>query len=154
MTLIVLLVITFLLSYFSKRRFGLVVLGLVAGSVLSRAATTQATEFLQANNIVISSPPMGLVVSIGLLILPAAIFLMIGPHYHDLYKKILGSLVIAIVATVLIVAALQQDAPRLLEADVYVAQVMKYQSAIIIGAILSAVFDVTHAHIAKSKSKK
>lgn len=153
MPLIVIALVIFALSYFSKRRYGLPALALVAGSVMSSYWSSYVTMSLQLTGIVLVSPPLGSVVSVGLVLLPALLLLTVGPTYPKKYQRIVGSLLFTILAMSFVFIAVAKDAPQLVTNDTLVQQAKNVQPIILVLAIIAAISDSFIHHLPK-KSKK
>lgn len=145
-----------LATYFSKRRFGLLGLSLVAGSVISTYATDAVTKFLQSNDITITFLPMNVVVSCGLIILPLLVLFFVGHTYKKKYQRIACALAVAATAGLFILLAVRNIAPDLLAGQESVTDnVFLYQGVLIIVVTILALLDSFHGHLpAKFKRKK
>lgn len=98
--LVVLLGSLFVLSYLTKRRFGVLGLALCAGSLLSASWTSTLTPWIESQGIEFVSPPLSAVVSTLLVLGPALLLLFSGPTYHNQIQRIVGSVAFAILAFV------------------------------------------------------
>ena len=90
----------FALSYISKRRFGVLGLGLCAGSLLSAAWAGALTPYVegQVTSVVPTQPEA--VVAMLLTLLPALVLLINGPTYSSKVQRIVGSMAFALLALV------------------------------------------------------
>lgn len=137
-----LLIGLFVLSYFMKRRFGVLGLALAAGALISEHWTGVVTPFLQQQGITLMSPPLAVVVAIILTLLPAVVLLFSGPSYNRGIERIFGSLLF----TLLAFAFLMPQIGTQLEFDGISESlfniVTDYRPLIIVGGLTIAVVDV------------
>src|SRR5690554_4880900 len=103
---LVVLIGTFLLSYLTKRRFGVLGLALAAGALISEHWAGILTPFLQQQGVVLVAPPLSIVVAIALTLLPTVILLFSGPAYGKALQRILGSLLFTILAFTFVAPAI------------------------------------------------
>lgn len=102
----VVLLILFILSYLSKRRFGVLGLALAAGAMLSDLWARQLTPLVKSTGVEIIAPPLTTVVSVALVLLPAVLLFFSGPSYHNRAERLLGALLFAALATALLIEPL------------------------------------------------
>ena len=152
-TLIIIAVVFFILAYFSKRKYGLPALALVGGSVISTYWSAYVTISLKMAGIVLVSPPLEVVVAVGIVLLPGLIMLTVGPTYSKKYQRIASSLFLAVVAGTFSFIAITNAAPELIKNDTLTQQVKSLQSIIIVVAIVAAIADSFFHHMPR-KSKK
>lgn len=97
--------VLFLLAYFSKRRFGMLGLGLAAGSLLSSYWSDETVKLA-----VYLGAPSGLVVMsasvIVLTLLPSLILLLHGSSYSNKTMKLIGSIAFAILGLAFLIEPL------------------------------------------------
>lgn len=98
----VLLVVLFAAAFFSKRRFGALGLALCAGALLSKSWASTLTPMLERYGFVIDMPPLSVIVTVGLVLLPAIILLFSGPSYKTTAGQIGGAAAFAVFAFVLV----------------------------------------------------
>lgn len=152
-TLIVIAVILCILTYVSKRKYGLPVLALVGGSIISAYWSSYVANALREAGIVLVSPPLVVVVAVGLILLPCVIMLTVGPKYHKRHQHILSAVFLGLVAAVLSISAVANVAPELVQSDPLAQQVKALQPIIIVVAIVAGITD-SFLHHLPSKSKK
>ncbi len=152
-TLLVMAGILFVMAYLSKRRYGLLGLGLIAGSLISVNWASYVTLMLQAQGVSLSTPPLSLVVAIGVLLLPALILMVVAPKYKKIHSRLVGSAFFAILGMTLVIAEFHRSAQNLLEPSFMLAYINQYQAIIIVVAIVAALVDVFHTHLPKKKIK-
>lgn len=100
LVLAVLLVALFVLSYLTKRRFGVLGLALCAGSLLSTSWTSTLTPWVESQGISVVSPPLSAVVSTLLILGPALLLLFSGPTYSSQLQRIAGAVAFALLSFV------------------------------------------------------
>ena len=144
---IVLSVGLFLLAYLTKRRFGLLALGLCAGAVLSTNLTSLLEPWVESR--------FTLPLSLGALItlLPAVLFCFGGVAYSSHKGRIIGSLIFTVIALAFVLPALSGlAATGGIGAAIYNG-LQQWQGWIVSGGILLAIFDIFAAgHHAKSRT--
>lgn len=152
---IVILIGTFLLSYLTKRRFGVLGLALAAGALISEHWAGILTPFLQQQGVLLVAPPLSMVVAIVLTLLPAVVLLFSGPSYNKGIQRILGSALFALLAFTFVApaigSALEFDE---LSKTMYGA-IEDYRPFIIVSGLTIAVIDVFLTRSPKThKAKK
>src|SRR5438045_8297956 len=95
---LILLIVLFCFSFFTKRRFGVLGLGLTAGALLSSNWSDSLTPFLVNQGINIVSPPMSALVQTGLIVLPPFLLFLNGPSYTKMWQRLLGSALFTLLA--------------------------------------------------------
>ena len=96
----------FVTVYVTKRRIGVLGLGLAAGAILSSLWVGDLTPIVAQAGIKIVRPPLSSVVAVTLTLLPALILLFGGPGYKTTWQRITGSCIFAMLAVVLILEPL------------------------------------------------
>ncbi|HEX6461899.1 MAG TPA: hypothetical protein VFZ58_01350 [Candidatus Saccharimonadales bacterium] len=97
----------FLLAFATKRRFGVLGLGLTAGALLSEYWTGGASSLLQQQGVELTVPPLESVVAIALTLLPVLILFSSGPSYHQKPQQLVGSLLFAAMAFLILFPILE-----------------------------------------------
>lgn len=93
-----LLVILFCFSFFTKRRYGVLGLGLAAGALLGTNWTDSLTPFIENQGINIVTPPLSALVQTTLIVLPPFLLFMNGPSYTKMWQRLLGSVLFTLLA--------------------------------------------------------
>ena len=142
----IILALLFALAFVTKRRFGALGLALAAGSMLSELWAEALTPIVQEAGLVVQNPPMITVVSVALILLPAAVLLFSGPSYHDRSKRVIGAALFAVLAFALLIEPL--GSALVLQGqgkDIYdfVAENRVY---IVTVGLIIAVLDLLNAH--------
>lgn len=140
--LTVIIGLLFALTYFTKRRFGVLGLALCAGFLISEMWTGDVTPFIRGAGFELFTPPLASVVAACLVLLPAVVLLMNGPTYHRKTQRLLGAGMFALLATALLLGILG-DALTLDETGQTVYNILDHNRSLIITAgIAYALYDV------------
>lgn len=91
----------FAFSFFSKKSFGLPVLGLITGSMLAAHWGQPVVDMLNQVGIGVSVTLTMILVKTMFLLVPAVILSVAAKKTHGLASRIFGSLVVALVAVLL-----------------------------------------------------
>lgn len=158
MTLVILLVIAlslFALAFFTRRRFGLLGLGLAAGLVLSEQVAAQVAEFLKLWDFPVAPLSHKSAAIVLLILAPVVILLLAGPKYADKRAAAISGAAFGIVGTVLLLAPLSMSLP-LSDAAIQpmLSQIALNTPMIVAAGIIAAVLDLMHAHGKKPLAKK
>lgn len=159
MTLIVLIALMaalFSLAFLTKRRYGVLGLGLAGGLVLSQEISKDFGAFLQALDVPVEPLPFVTAASLFLILAPALILMFSGPKYTDQRYVIAGSAMFAVFGTVLMLAPLVTNLPFADRAAIQplISQIALNSPIIISVAVIIAVFDMMHAHGKSPLGKK
>lgn len=101
----------FLLSFFTKRRFGLLGLGLAAGVLLNQLVGSFLVPPVEALNIDFSPLSPKDVVTIAITVLPSLLLMIAGPKQHIKMFRFVSSFLYALTATALILFPLTTAFP-------------------------------------------
>lgn len=139
---LILIGVLFATAFFTKRRFGVLGLALAAGAMLSTLWVGDLTPIIAKAGIEIIKPPLGSLVSAGLIVTPALVLLFSGPTYKTLRQRVIGAVAFAILATSLLLeplgSALVIDGVGKTVYDFFV----QYHASIITVALVLAVLDL------------
>lgn len=102
----IVLVVLFALAFLTKRRFGVLGLALAAGAMLSSLWAETLTPIIAQAGVTVDRPPLIMLVSVALVLLPAVLLLFSGPSYKDLPMRLVGALCFAALALALLVEPL------------------------------------------------
>src|SRR5690349_5054973 len=132
----------FIMAYVTNRRFGILGLGLTAGSLLSTHLSGLLTPFLEDQGLSMVAPPLALVVAAALVLAPAVLLLFGGPSYTLAWQQVLGSVAFAVLGFAFLfdplTLALQLDG-----AGVVAATFLRdYIEIIIVVGVIAALVDV------------
>ena len=144
----------FLMPFATNRRFGILGLGLAAGSLLSTNWTGTVTPFIEQQGVVLVAPPLAIVVATALVLLPPTALLFSGPVYSAMWQRIAGSLAFALLGAAFLVdhllLALQLDG---LGQD-FLVFIDTYSSIIIVVGIIAALADIILTGRYRGKKEK
>lgn len=102
----ILVVGLFLAAYMTKRRFGLLGLGLAAGSVLSSIWGYDAGLLVNSFGIRLPMPVINALTMAAITLLPAIVLLFHGQSYRSVWARLIGSAFFAVLAAALLVEPL------------------------------------------------
>ena len=156
LVLTILAILLFVLSFLTRRRFGILGLALFAGSYLAHTWTGAATPFIEKVGLDLTrlGVPTSIFVGALLTLLPAIILLANSPKYKGKEAKFFGSLGFTALAIILLVPMLK---PAFIgdstsdNLDTFI--VANYSILITIGLIASIV-DLFLSHNARRLSRK
>ncbi|HEX6415977.1 MAG TPA: hypothetical protein VFZ62_00435 [Candidatus Saccharimonadales bacterium] len=103
---LIVIALLFAMMFFTKRRLGVVGLGLAAGAILSSLWVGDLTPIIASTGVQLVKPPLESVVSAGLILLPAVLLLMGGPTYKTMPQRIIGAVVFSALAIALLLEPL------------------------------------------------
>lgn len=139
---VILLAVLFSLAYFTKRRFGVLGLALCAGMLLSAGWSSTLTPWLVSKGLVVAAPPMSVIVSAALIVLPSLLLLFSGPTYHNGVQRIVGSLAFAALGFVFLLGPIG-EALTMDETGSNIYSVLSHLSnAIVVVGIIGAIVDI------------
>lgn len=136
----------FLLAFLTKRRFGVLGLGLCAGALLSEYWTNGASSLLHQQGISIVAPPLESVVAIALTLLPVLILLAGGPSYHKKPERFVGGLLFAGMAFLVLFPILKSIIVIDSAAQMVIDFISLYGTGLLAVLIAAAVIDTMLAH--------
>ena len=90
--------VLFVLAYATKRRFGVLGLGLAAGYVVSQLWQNDIPSAVQAIGVDLGTVPLETVVTLVVLLLPSLVLLFGGPVYKTKRGRFIGALLYVVVA--------------------------------------------------------
>lgn len=106
MTVILIILALFAAAFLSKRRFGLLGLGLTAGAVLSPIWGENAGYVVSATGLLREGPLVNVIAVAAITIVPAVLFMFHGYSYKSMFGRVVGSLLFAGLAIGLLIAPL------------------------------------------------
>jgi len=101
--LFALIVALFLGAFFSKRRLGVLGLGLTAGAVISPLWSEDAGYIVSLSGLVDEGPLVNAIAVSALILIPAVLFMFHGYTYKHIIGRVLGSLIFTLFAAALLV---------------------------------------------------
>jgi hypothetical protein len=150
---VVIVALLFALTYFTRRRFGVLGLALSAGALLSTIWTRDATSFVAGAGIEILTPPLSTIVAAGLVLLPAIILLFSGPTYSQHWKRIVGAAAFALLATAFLLPSLASAMVLDSTGRTIYSLLIDNRNLIITATIAYALYDLLTLKTPKHKEK-
>jgi hypothetical protein len=144
----------FVMAYTTHRRFGVLGLALAAGALLSANWTGTLTPFIEQQGVVLSSPPLIVVVETVLILLPALVLLFNGPAYAGRWPQIGGAFAFAALGFVLLAKPLTNVLMLDGMSQPFMAAVVRYSSVLIVIGIIGAIIDMLITTRGKSKKRE
>ncbi len=152
-TLGVITLVLFTLSFISNRRFGVHGLSLVAGSTLATLWSSDVAMLVAGAGVSLTAPPLETVVVLGLTLLPALILLGSGHRARSKLQRMIGALLYAALA----IALLYEPLTRALVIDgpgqQLQALIAQYRVVLITACLVIAVLDLMFTKTVKPLSK-
>lgn len=152
--ILAILVALFALTFFTKRRFGVLGLALAAGAVLSDLWAADVTPYVQKAGFVISAPPMQTVVAAIIILLPAVLLLFSGPTYHKKIQRVVGAFAFALLAVAFLLEPLGNALVLTGEGKDIYTMLVDNREYIITAGIIFALFDLLSVKTPKAKDKE
>lgn len=90
-------------AFLSKRRFGVLGLGLTAGAIIAPIWGENAGYVISATGIVPEGPLVNAIAVSAITLIPAVLFMFNGYSYKHLFGRIVGSLLFTLLATAFLV---------------------------------------------------
>jgi hypothetical protein len=153
--LLTLLIGLFAIAFVTKRRFGVLGLGLTAGLVLSRELTSEMAGLLQYIDFPVGSLSYTALGTSILVLLPALVLLISGPKYQDKRLAAVGASLFALFGLTLLLtplgAFLVSSNPDL---QPILSSWAVNGATITTAAVIAAVIDMTHAQGKSLPGKK
>lgn len=145
----IIVAVLFLLSFTTRRRFGMLGLALAGGWLLSSVWTHDATQLVTEVGVKLVAPPLESVVAVALTIAPALLLMRSGPKYHTLWVRIASSALFALMAVSLLLGPLESglviDGTGLMVSDF----IVQYRTIILTVGLVFAVGDLLFTKTSK-----
>ncbi len=139
-------VVLFACAYISRRRFGVLVLALIAGEVLSRLWTDQVTPYIASLGFVLVKPPLTSVVAFGLILAPAIILLFSGPSTKRHHERLIGAAIFMIMVIVLAFDYISDALVIDTYGETIKSYISSYRPMILTVGIIVSVLDILAIH--------
>lgn len=94
----IILVALFVLAFITKRRFGLLGLGLAAGTLLAGQAATWLEDFFSMFSEYLGGVSPAVAATLLLILAPSLVLMLSGPKYHSLKGRLLGAILYTVMA--------------------------------------------------------
>ena len=140
--LAIILALLFAMTYFTRRRFGVLGLALAAGSTLSSLWANDLTPWVQGAGIEIVAPPLASVVAAAIVLLPAVVLLFSGPTYKKMIDRVVGAAAFSLLALAFLLPILGDTLALVGDGKQVFDFVAKYRLWIVTGGLLFAIFDL------------
>jgi hypothetical protein len=157
MAIIILAVVALVLfagAFISKRRFGLLGLALTAGATISTIWEYDAGLLISSTGLVPNGPITQAATLSLIVLLPAILLLFHGYTYKNIFARLFGSILFAVLALAFLVEPLGYTLPlEGIGADVY-NQLRTYKDVIISAGVVIAVIDLFFTKRPKASEKE
>ena len=154
LVLIGLIVALFITAFLSKRRFGILGLGLTAGAVISPLWSENAGYIVSLTGVVGKGPFVDAIAASLLILIPAVLFMFHGYSYKHIVARVVGSVLFTVVAVAFLIepigSILVFSGPV---GDVY-TWIATFKELIISGGVAIAVVDFLFARTIQKSDKK
>lgn len=140
-------------GYFSKRRFGLLTVGLILGYLISINVAQLVAGQIQTQGVKLESPPLLVVTGVALVLIPSIIMAFIGPVHHKAHHRWITSISYAVSGVFLSLLTIAQNSSDLIIKSQPVSTVLEYKSIILVVIVLIAFFDLFIIHGSKHRKK-
>lgn len=155
MTLVIILVILcalFAIAFVTKRRFGVLGLGLAAGVVLAQNASQLVGQLFEQNSVPVAPLSYDSAATVTIILLPAIVLLCGGPTYRSKKAALLGALGFALLGTFFLLGPITTALP---ESEQTIRNVLitlaQWQNLCVIIALALALIDTFMVHGAAAK---
>lgn len=139
-------VVLFLLAFFTKRRFGVLGLGLAAGVVLSQLWAVTVAAALESQKIPVDPLSYSTVGQVAIILIPSLLLLIGGPKYHHKKGALVGSLLYAAFAVLFVIAPITRDFAVAGDTSPILDFIAQWQNALIALGVVLAIIDMLLAH--------
>lgn len=147
----IVLIALFALAFLTKRRFGVLGLALAAGAMLSSLWAETLTPIIEETGFSVDRPPLIMLVSVGLVLLPAVLLLFSGPSYKDLPRRLVGAACFAALALALLVEPLGSAMVLTGDGKVVYEFFVTNRVYIVTGGLILALFDLLTTHTSRRR---
>ena len=140
--LLIVIAVLFVVTYITRRRFGVLGLALCAGYLLSTMWTADVTPWVEGAGVELFAPPLESVVAAVLVLLPAVLLLFSGPANHGKWKRLVAAGVFALLATSFLLGPLGGSLTLDDTSTTIYMFLVKNRSIIITAAVAYALYDI------------
>lgn len=152
--LVIIVAALFGLAFMTKRRFGVLGLGLSAGALLAGSLSATSADLIDAQNISIPGMTSEGIAAVILTLLPSLLLLLGGPRYVTLLPAVFGAAGYAVLGTMLLLGPLSGALAVDGSARTILNQVAEVESILISVTVLVAVLDTLSIHGTTRVGKK
>jgi hypothetical protein len=146
-------VILFLVSFLTKRRYGILAMALGTGYLISTNWAGTVTPFIEQQGVVLVAPPLSMVVATVLTLLPPILLLFSGPKYSDMISRVIASAAFAVLALAFLIVPLTSGLVLEGQTQGIFSFIAQWQSTIIVVGLIAAVLDIMLYKPPKDKDK-
>ncbi len=139
----------FVLAFVTKRRFGVLGLGLCAGALLSTTLDGQLSSFLQSQNIALQPLTDAALAAIILTLLPSLLLLLGGPKYVTKRGQLLGAAGYSLLGVLLLLGPVSGALMLDSQARDVMQNIARLEPWLITAGVVLAVLDTMAAHGSK-----
>ncbi len=136
----------FLLAFVTKRRFGVLGLGLAAGVVLSQLWSVTLASVLQSQQLPVGPLSYSTLGQVAIILVPSLLLLIGGPKYRNNRGAIIGSLLYAAFAMLFIIAPITRDFAVAGDTSPVFDFIAQWQNVLIALGVVLAIIDMLLAH--------
>lgn len=136
----------FVLAFTTKRRFGVLGLGIAAGVVLSQLWAVTLANVLEAQGVSVSPLSYSTVAQVAIVLIPALLLLIAGPKYTQAKWAFVGSLAFALLGTLFVIAPITRDFAVAGDTSPVFDFITNWQNVIVALGVIFAVGDMLLAH--------
>lgn len=152
--LIGLIVALFVSAFFSKRRFGVLGLGLTAGAVISPIWSENAGFVISATGLIQEGPFVNAIATSILILIPAVLFMFHGYGYKHIIGRVVGSVLFTLLAAAFLVVPIGAAFTLTGPAGAAYAWFVSYHELIISAGVITAVVDFLLSKTVHKSNKK
>jgi hypothetical protein len=152
--LIFVLIALFVLSYYTRKRFGIMALALCAGALLSSMWSSEITPYVAQTGVKVSSLPVSSLVSVALILLPSLVLLYGGQKYEGQIQRIIGAVAYALLAGAFLLVPLGNSISLDEMGSFYLRFLTDNKDLIITAAIIYGLIDILIPRIPTGKRKR
>lgn len=144
----------FVLAFLTKRRFGVLGLGLAAGVVLAQLWAVTLSAVLQAQNVPVAPLSYSTIGQLVIILIPSLLLMLGGPRYQGKKGALVGSLLFAVFATLFFIAPVTRDFAVAGDTSPVFDFIATWQNVLIALGIVLAIVDMLLAHGPKFPGRK
>lgn len=152
--LLVLLVGLYVGAFLSKRRFGLLTLGLAAGAIISPIWGETAGYVVSATGLIAEGPLVNAIAYSVLILIPAVLFMFHGYTYKHVVERVIGSLLFVLLAAAFLIGPVSAILTFSGPVGNAVQWFVNYHELIVSIGVALAVVDILFARAVHKTDKK
>jgi hypothetical protein len=153
-SLAVLFLSLIVIGHLTKRRFGLLVIGLILGYLISINAGQIIAGQIATQGVKLESPPLLVVTGVGLVLFPSILMAFVGPVHYKMHHRWVTAIGYAFAGTFFSLLTIAQNATDMITKGSISGMVLEYRSIILVAVALLALFDIFMIHSTKHRKKE